>query len=120
MIAPGPGLHRVGLPEPKVQTICPSGATSMTRLLNWSEISTLPGALKRSFGGPDGAGWPVWAAPPQPLTKNTIKRPRVIRKGRRTLVIQVSSLYSNMFPGPLDRRAGASVCLLDELLNRPG
>ena len=50
MIVPGPGLQRVGLPEPKVQTICPSGATSTTRLLNWSEMSTLPGALKRSTG----------------------------------------------------------------------
>src|SRR5712692_9989612 len=55
MIAPGPGLQRVGLPEPKVQTICPSGATSTARLLNWSEMRRLPGALKCSFGVLDGA-----------------------------------------------------------------
>src|SRR5258708_11440619 len=48
MIAPGPGLQSVGLPEPKVHTICPSGATSTTRLLNWSEMNMLPGAVKRS------------------------------------------------------------------------
>src|SRR5947208_15056665 len=34
IIVLGPGLQRVGFPEPKDQTICPSGATSTTRLLN--------------------------------------------------------------------------------------
>ena len=39
----GPGLQRVELPEPKLQTIFfVSGFTSITRLLNWSVISTFP------------------------------------------------------------------------------
>src|SRR5258708_29997247 len=46
IIAPGPGLHRLGSPEPKLHTMCLFPSISMTRLLNWSEMSTLPGLLK--------------------------------------------------------------------------
>src|ERR1700686_2357456 len=46
MTAPGPGLHRLALPDPKLQTTCfVSGFTSMTRLLNWSVIRRSPGWL---------------------------------------------------------------------------
>src|SRR5690348_5540430 len=48
MIEPGPGLHNVELPEPKLQTIClVRGLTSITRLLNWSVISKSPARLNR-------------------------------------------------------------------------
>src|SRR5260370_33960626 len=47
MMAPGPGLHRVGSPEPKLQTIAfVVWFTSIARLLNCSLIKRLPGELK--------------------------------------------------------------------------
>ena len=51
MIAPGPGLHSDGLPGPEApDDRSVSGSTSIARLLYWSVIRRLPGALKSACG----------------------------------------------------------------------
>ena len=92
-------------PVPKCQTMCPSRATSMTRLLNWSAISTLPFWLK--------AGAAFATADPTQRAASRTATPTKANgsRGRRRLAPDTRFMtvplcgYSYGFAGRCERRA---------------